>query len=73
MLGTFLRDDGFLARTPAWQGGREVAGNAGGALKQGEYVSGDRASNAALLTTLIQAAGGTGSVGDGGTLDAILA
>jgi hypothetical protein len=50
-----------------------IAGNAGGALKQGEYVTGGKASNAALLTTLIHAAGGTGSVGDGGTLDAILA
>jgi len=50
-----------------------IGGNAGGALKQGEYVSGDGASNAALLTTLVRAAGASGSLGDGGTLDVILA
>lgn len=50
-----------------------IAGNAGGALKQGEYVTGDGASNAALLTTLVRAAGATGSLGDGGSFDAILA
>jgi len=50
-----------------------IGGNAGGALKQGEYVTGDGASNAALLTTLVRAAGATGSLGDGGTLDVILA
>ena len=50
-----------------------IAGNAGGALKQGEYVSCDGASNAALLTSLVRAAGASGSLGDGGSLDAILA
>lgn len=50
-----------------------IAGNAGGALKQGEYVSGGNTSNAALLTTLVRAAGASGSLGNGGTLDAILA
>jgi hypothetical protein len=50
-----------------------IAGNAGGMLKQGEYVAGDRASNADLLTTLIRATGASGSVGNGGLLNAILA
>lgn len=50
-----------------------IAGNPGGVLKQGEYVSGGNASNAALLTTLVHAAGASGSLGDGGSLDAILA
>lgn len=50
-----------------------IGGNAGGALKQGEYVTGGGASNAALLTTLVRAAGASGSLGDGGSLDVILA
>lgn len=50
-----------------------IAGSAGGVLKQGEYVAGGGASNAALLTTLIRATGASGSVGNGGSLDAILA
>ncbi len=50
-----------------------IGGSLGGVLKQGEYVSGGMASNADLLTTLIRATGGSGSVGNGGSLDAILA
>jgi hypothetical protein len=49
-----------------------IGGSLGGQLKQGEYVNGD-GSNGALLTTLINAMGGTGSVGNGGSLDSILA
>ena len=50
-----------------------IGGSLGGALKQGEYVSGGNTSNANLLTTLIQKAGSSGSVGNGSTLDVILA
>jgi hypothetical protein len=50
-----------------------IGGSLGGVLKQGEYVAGGRASNADLLTTIVQAAGASGNVGGGGSLDAILA
>lgn len=50
-----------------------IGGNAGGALKQGVYVNGDGASNAPPLTTVVRAVGASGSLGDGGSLDAILA
>ena len=50
-----------------------IGGSLGGALKQGEYVSGGNTKNANLLTTLIRAAGASGSVGNGGSMDAILA
>jgi hypothetical protein len=50
-----------------------IGGSLGGTLKQGEYVSGDDTSNANLLTTLMQAQGASGSVGNGGSMDAILA
>jgi hypothetical protein len=50
-----------------------IGGSLGGVLKQGEYVSGGNTSNADLLTTLIRATGGSGSVGNGGTMNAILA
>ena len=50
-----------------------IGGSLGGALKQGEYVSGGGTSNANMLTTLIQAAGANASVGSGGTMSEILA
>lgn len=50
-----------------------IGGSLGGTLKQGEYVGGDNTSNANLLTTLMQAQGASGSVGNGSTMDAILA
>lgn len=50
-----------------------IGGSLGGTLKQGQYVSAGNTSNANLLTTLIQKAGSSGSVGNGSTLDAILA
>lgn len=50
-----------------------IGGSLGGTLKQGEYVGGDNTSNANLLTTLMQSMGTSGGVGNGSTMDAILA
>jgi hypothetical protein len=50
-----------------------IGGSLGGTLKQGEYVAGGGTSNANLLTTLMQAAGTSGGVGNGSTMDEILA
>ncbi len=50
-----------------------IGGSLGGALKQGEYVGGGNTSNANLLTTLMQAAGTSGNVGNGSTMSDILA
>ena len=40
-----------------------IAGNAGGYLKQGQYVDGARSTNGKLLTTLVTAAGGRSNGG----------